>query len=348
MRNKLYIADIRSHVCQGQSTGHFVPVAKMYKELCQDSWQVIVAGGPIYKLYFDDGDLLVLPYNIPNTTLTDKWHSMRNAISLFRRAKGQIIILQHSSIVTCIIAIILFYWKTSKLFLIQYSSEGINSPFKRLLYFLCKWKIEGLICPNNEVAEDFGLPACIVPDYIYTEDNKFSSLEYKNKTYDFCIVGRLAPEKGVVEAARKFAGTDIKLLIAGRPQTKDLGYELESICKGATNIVLHLGYLERDDYEHYIRESKYALLNYQGEYSVRSSGVVFDTLFSGVPVVGQRCKALQFVEDYGCGLLYDDIASFAPELILQQEKHKKFLDGIDSYRQSHKEYKNRLTQFLMK
>lgn len=344
----IYIADIRSNVNEGKSTGHFIPVAQMYRDLFKDACQVTVAGGPIYKQYFDEESLYVLPYNISNTTLIDKWHCMLNAISLFRKAKGQIIILQHSSIVTCFIAIILFYWKTSKLFLIQYSSEGINTPLKRLLYFLCKWKIDGLICPNKEVAEDFGLPACVVPDYIYTESNKLPHSEYNNKKYDFCIVGRLAPEKGAVEAAQKFVRTDFKLLIAGKPQTKDLGDGLECICKDADNIELHLGFIERNDYERFMRESKYALLNYQGEYSIRSSGVVFDTLFSGVPVIGQRCKALQFIEDYHCGLLYDCLESFKPEMILQPVQYKKFLNAIDIYKQSHKEHKNRLSQFLMK
>lgn len=42
----------------------------------------------------------------------------------------------------------------------------------------------------------------------------------------------------------------------------------------------------------YLEASKYAILNYSGEYSNRSSGVVFDTLFNGVPVIGKKCQYL--------------------------------------------------------
>lgn len=344
--NKLYIADVGSFAYKGRSTGHYIPLAQNYVEVLGDEYDVIVAGGPAYKEAFSGSQLLELPYNNPGNGWRDKIHLFKNCIKLFKEAKGETIVLQQSSITTAFIGIGLFYRKKSKLYVIEYSSSSINSPIKKFFYNLAKNKIDGILCPNDEVGRAFGRPYCVIPDYIYAGDANTQTLSFEQKKYDFCIVGRLAPEKGAVEVAKKFAGTNVKILIAGRPQTKELGDELQAVCARAENIELHLGFIERADYERYMHESKYAMLNYQGEYSVRSSGVVFDTLFSGVPVIGQRCKALQFVEENGCGYLFDDLDGFDPQTVLSSDIHAKFIKGIDTYRDTHKEHKQRLVKFI--
>ncbi len=344
--NKLYIADVGSFTYNGRSTGHYLPLAQNYKDVLGQSFEVIVAGGPSYKESFCGADLLELPYDNPNNGWRDKIHLFKNCIRLFKEAEGETIVLQQSSIVTAFIGIGLFYRKKSKLFIIEYSSSSINSPIKKLIYYLAKNKIDGILCPNDEVGKAFNRPYCVIPDYIYSGVGNVTVKSYDEKKYDICIVGRLAPEKGAVEVAKKFANTDVKLLIAGRPQNKELSDDLEKACKGASNIDLRLGFIERDDYERYLQESRYAILNYQGEYSIRSSGVVFDTLFSGVPVIGKRCTALQFVEDFGCGKLYDNINELDLNDILTQSAHNIYIKKIDYYNSCHKQYKEKLETFL--
>ena len=140
MKKTLYIVDLRSHCVNGISTGHFFSVAAMYQQLFDNSYDVVVAGGPVYKKRFKDEELLLLPYNICGATLKDKWRTMKNAIKLFKKAKNQTIIIQQGTVITAFIAIALFYHRTSKLFMIQYSNEGVRSFFKRLIYRFAKNK----------------------------------------------------------------------------------------------------------------------------------------------------------------------------------------------------------------
>ena len=350
----LYIADLRSNCSNGISTGHFFPVAAMYQKLFKDFCNVVVAGGPVYKNRFKDDDLLLLPHNVSGITLKDKWHTLKNAINLFKEAKGKTIILQHSSTVTSFIVIALFYHRTSKLFMIQYSNEGVRSFIKRVLYRFAKGKIDGMICPNDEVGRAYGIPYCVVPDYIYTgsvEKVKLSGDELGLKKYDFCMVGRIAEEKGIVEAASFFARTKYKVVIAGKTQNAELDAKLRRACENASNIDLRIGYVSEAEYQDLLENSKYTILNYQGEYSRRSSGVVYDTLFAGVPVIGKKCLALQFVEDYNVGFLYPELSDLTEcvlKKIMDVSTYNSFQNNIDTYKQKHLEYRNKLCQFVLR
>ena len=105
-------------------------------------------------------------------------------------------------------------------------------------------------------------------------------------------------------------------------------------------------YVSDEDYKRYINESRYCILNYQGEYSNRSSGVVFDIIFSGVPVVGNSCKALHFVKDYEIVHIYDNIDELSAEGLFDEKKYEVFLDRISKYRQLHSEYYKKLSTFV--
>jgi glycosyltransferase involved in cell wall biosynthesis len=352
MKSKLFIADLRSHCSNGISTGHFFPVAAMYQQLLKERCDVVVAGGPVYKNRFKDDELLLLPHNVSGTTLKDKWHTMKNAIKLFKEAKGQTIVIQQGTVVTAFIAIALFYHRTSKLFMIQYSNEGVRSFIKRVLYKFAKSKIDGMICPSDEIGCAYGIPYCVVPDYIYTgsvEKVKLSGDELGLKKYDFCMVGRIAEEKGIVEAASFFARTKYKVVIAGKTQNAELDAKLRRACENASNIDLRIGYISEAEYQDLLENSKYTILNYQGEYSRRSSGVVYDTLFAGVPVIGQQCLALNFIKDFKIGYLYNKIQDLSEknlddllndQTILLYKKH------IIDYCQLHKSYKRKIASFV--
>lgn len=80
------------------------------------------------------------------------------------------------------------------------------------------------------------------------------------------------------------------MLIAGRVQEAPLEAELRAVCAGAKNIELRLEYLSEAAYDEAIRQCRYCILNYSENYSLHSSGVVFDILFRGVPIVGSRCR----------------------------------------------------------
>lgn len=345
---RIIIADILSNTINGKQTGHYFALARNYLEIFGDGCKV--AGGPVYKSAFQEKELIVLPYNNidDDSVLRIRLRTFANARRLFNDANGDIIVLQQCTTITTFLCVLLFYRQRarSKLFFIQYNKSGLRQWVGRLLFNLVKNKIDGIICPNEGVGESYGLPYCVVPDYIYTGSNTTQTIGYSSKPYDFCMIGRISEEKGIIEAARRFARTPYKVLIAGRPNTEELGSKLQGICDGASNIILKMDFLSDEDFSLCLENSKYAILNYQGEYSQRSSGVVYDTLFAGVPVVGCKCKALNFVEMYGMGYLYDDIIKFNPTDVLSEEKYRIYQQRISDYRLTHQLHKGRLREFL--
>lgn len=346
MNKRIIVADILSNTVNGNQTGHYFAVARNYLDIFGGN--CAVAGGPIYKNSFASGNLIVLPYNCEDGehSINMRLKTFANAKALFKAAKGDVIVLQQCSTITALLCILLFHRHTSRLFLIQYNLQGLRNKAGRCLFGLVKRKIDGIVCPNEEVGKAYGIPYCVVPDYIYIGGEKHPLVSYDDKKYDFCVVGRISEEKGVVEVVKSLANTPYKVVIAGRPQTEELGVELRELCRGVSNIELILGFISDEEYRNYLNKSRYALLNYQGEYSNRSSGVVYDTLFSGLPVVGCKCKALQFIENYGMGYLYKSIKEFTPSDILDKTKHAGFQKNIDNYRLKHQEYKVQLGKFL--
>ena len=352
MKPELIIADLRSNCSyQGVSTGHFVPVAKMYYQLFSDSYSVKIAGGPVYERYFKNSEIIRLPNNVSGDSWKHKIKILQNSLKLFRVIKGKTIIFQQSSDVTTHLALALFYWGGAKVYLIRYSNDGISSKFKQFIYLLCRNKIDGIICTNEVVGLAHKRKYIVVPDYIYIDKevaghtNKIET----QKKYDFCIVGRIANEKGIVEVARWIANLDFSIIIAGKPQTEELAQELQDACKNADNITLKIGYITDEEYQSILNQSKYAFMNYQGEYSRRSSGVVFDTLFAGVPVIGTKCKALSFIEQYEVGYLYDSLDNFDTKTVmklLDESERSAFYNNIIKYRKTHVQFRERLTEFI--
>ena len=182
--NRLIIADIKSPNNRGICTGHFFAVARNYYELFKNRINILVAGGPIYHSQFKDIQM-ELPYDVclqEESLWKNKWKYLQNARSLFKQAEEDTIILQQGGVATSFIAIVLFYHCKSKLYLIQYSLEGLDSPIKRLLYYFAKHKIDGIICPNDMVGKGYRKSYCIVPDYIYIDNPKEKTVPYKDKT----------------------------------------------------------------------------------------------------------------------------------------------------------------------
>lgn len=352
MKPELIIADLRSNCSyQGVSTGHFVPVAKMYYQLFSESYSVKIAGGPVYERYFKNSEIIRLPNNVSGDSWKHKIKILQNSFKLFRVIKGKTIIFQQSSDVTTHLALALFYWGGAKVYLIRYSNDGISSKFKQFIYFLCKNKIDGIICTSESVGLSYKRKFIVVPDYIYIDkeiDGHTKKIETQKK-YDFCIVGRIAKEKGIVEVAKWIANRGFSIIIAGKTQTDELAQELQVTCRNAENITLKLGYISDEEYLSILHQSKYAFMNYQGEYSRRSSGVVFDTLFAGVPVIGTKCKALSFIEQYEVGYLYDSLDNFDTKTVkklLDESERSAFYNNIIKYRKTHVQFRERLTEFI--
>lgn len=343
--NRILLADIASHNYNGKSVGHYYAVAKNYMNLMS----CIVAGGPIYQYKFGKKNTYILPYDtkVEENVFKKKVKQLLNCRMLFNNTEGDTVILQHAALATAIIGVALFKRKSTKLFLITYNDEGRNTIFKRFWYWLAKGKIEGVICPYEDIGKKYDVPFCVVPDYIYNgNDDNVQHCDYEDKSYDFCVVGRLDYDKGIIEVAKRFAGTKYRVIIAGKPQTQEMADELLSVCKGEKNIILKLEYIADDEYYNYIWSSKYCILNYMGGYTERSSGVVLDVIFNGTPVIGKKCQALSFIEENRIGCLFDDINSFDFSKLLNIIHYKQYEGNIIAYKNTHCWYGSKLKKFI--
>ncbi len=345
---KMIIAHIHGNSNNGVCTGHFVALARMYVTLFKKKCKVLVAGGPLYLHHFSEELVLTLPYCVSEyaKSYISLAKMLVNSWVLFKNTKGDTVIIQDGKPLSNHICILLCYRKCN-LYLIKYNNDGIDTTLKRCIYSMIRNRIKGIICPNKAVGEAHRRPYCVVPDYIYTginKNNKLSSLS--EKKYDFCCLGRIVPEKGIVEVARKLKNTPCRLLIAGNPNPSELAEELYSVCKDAHNIDLKLGYLDEEEYEKALNSSKYAILNYQGVYANRSSGVVYDMIFHDIPVIGKRCGGLQFIEDLKMGILYDDIGTFDFELATNNETYSDCIHNINCYCAQNEQYKQILSEFI--
>jgi len=344
----MILADIANYNTGGKSVGHYYSVADNYLEIFPDCK---IAGGPVYLSHYKQESLLLLPYDSAPSgqVMLSKWREWLNFRALKKMSGNDTLVFQQAALATAIIYIALSRRFKGKVYLIAYDNMSVRSIFKRAFFRLAKKKIDGIICPNDEVGRSFGsLPFCVVPDYIYTGNKTTASLTYQEKKYDFCMIGRIVKEKGIVEAVDHLSKYNCKLLVAGRPDNEDLKNELKKLANGNNNIELHLGYIDDADYKRYMYQSRYAVLNYSGEYSLRSSGVIYDVLFSGLPVIGSKCSALQMVENHNCGILFKNIEDFNPSEILNEKCYDAYRKGIEKYRNSHRGYIEELKTFVNK
>lgn len=351
-KRKLVIADIHSNNNRGICSGHYYAVAQNYKELFSDVCDVKFASGPIYLKKFREEDMIMLPYDhIAGKSLYKKVikEIINLRVLLKKVPKDAVIVMQQGAPLSIILGLSLFYRGGRKLYQIQYSNQPMQSRIRRFFYrnFVMK-NISGTICPTEELGELYGTSYIVVPDYIYIDsEQKKDEISYSERKYDFCIVGRLNPDKGVIGVIKRLRGTDYKVLIAGRADSEAFKEEIIEHCKGCSNIELRLGYVSDNEYINYIRNSKYCVLNYQAEYARRSSGVIFDILFNGTPVIARRCDALSVIEEFNAGHVVDDISSFNPKDVMSEYVHCDFKKGILEYKKKHREYAELLKSYVL-
>lgn len=73
---------------------------------------------------------------------------------------------------------------------------------------------------------------------------------------------------------------------------------------------------------------------------------MLDTIFNNVPIIGKRCKALDFIAQFGCGYIYENLEELSLEGILTEQNYERYLTNIALYKQKHVEYAEKLMKFL--
>lgn len=346
---RVVIADLKSSNVNGTCVGHYFALALNYKKIFDSFCIFKIAGGPLYKENFEKESLISLPYSFVESDGKFKnfFRMFFNARKLFSQTKkDDAIIIQQSQPAMILLVLLLTGFGKSNLYQIQYSEEPMRRWYFRMMMKFSKRKIKGLICPNETVGAAYGIPYICIPDYLYNKEEKLKNISYCQRRWDFISIGRITEDKGIMETVETLADSKNSLLIAGMPDAMFDSDKLLNIAKKNECIKISLKYLSDKDFDNYIIHSRYCILNYKGTYAERSSGVVLDTLFKGVPVVGKRCRALQFIEDYGMGFLYDDINKFDFSMVLNESVWNKCVAAIEEYKLLFEGYKQKLLTFV--
>lgn len=345
------IADITGLHKKENSFGHFFRVAKMFEEgLCQD-YNVTIVGGPVYKGYSGNKEILNYDVDLQELQTTvgkvkAKIKEIFNGIAVLRRYKNSIIIFQDYSNTSMFLSICM--QKTnSAIYIIQYKSEidtGINS----LLYRIGRRRISGVLCTQNEVGEKYGIPYLTMPDYIYTESNGAKKLESNDAyLYDFGIFGIIRKGKDVVGVAKNFVGIKRRLLIAGSIQDKNMKESLEGLAEENENIIVLDRYLSEEDYSNMISATRCMILPYIDEYyNESSSGVVYDALFAKKPVITRKYEIFDFIRQYQMGILYDDLDDVDFSVVMQESEFLACQKNIEKYLSDNHAYILKLKRFI--
>lgn len=134
---RLIVADVRSTSTDGIAAGHYFTVAQNYLDLFGAEMDVRIAGGPVYGDRFGD-KLIRLPhdYIAGSSAVRNKRAVFQNVRALLREAQDDVIVLQCSAVATAYLGLALFKKKETRVYAIQYSTDGVNSVLKRGLYAL--------------------------------------------------------------------------------------------------------------------------------------------------------------------------------------------------------------------
>lgn len=347
-KRRVIIADISSVKIGKSNFGHYRKVSGMYQKMLKGMFEVCVAGGPIYMDQISETAGIRLPFDVELDNLRSAWgrmvfkiRSIINGRRLFKAAEDAVVICQPYSFLSWMISI-LFAKKSTRIYLIEYRDE-LDKKVNRILFSIAKKKIAGVLCPNQEVGDRYGIPYLVVPDYIDCE-------EHCNKTkedflYDFGMVGIMSEGKDIEDVIRTFSNTRYRVLIAGYFGNQDSFQRY--VQQKTENIVLVNRYLSETEYRDFFEQVRYVILPYKESYRNASSGVIFDVLFHQKPVITKNFPNFQFVNNYHIGILYHKtLKELDIERLLSQEFYRGMQSRIGNYLKDNKKSIQRIAEFL--
>lgn len=347
---KVIIADITTLHNGNLILGHSLAVSENYLKVLRGNLEIYIAGGKIYSQYFDKGILIILPFQNNNKFVENfigriikKIKEAINAGIVLKGDADTVIFQSYSSLIPILIAL-LFSRTNSKVFIIQYK-YGLRGRLINYLYKKVSSKIEGIICTNSEVGKMYNKKYLVVSDFIYTNPKNnlenVTRVEEKYK-YDFSFVGIVSDGKNIEDIVENFNNTNYKVLIAG--QFEDIERYKTLIKLANENIEIINKFLEEKTYRQYIKASKYILLPYKDYYNDVSSGVVYDALFYGKPVIASNVKNFEFIKEYNLGYLYEESIR---EVLDKQLNYNRFIENINKFLEDNIKYKDKLIKFLL-
>lgn len=330
MSKKVGIVDTLTLTKDGRIYGHFNKTAEQFFSILSSNTEVAIIGGKTYCSYFEKQNIIRLPF----FTTKDEFDSKNKIIKYIIRIKSiintlfslasdcDVLIFQDAN--QTVLYTLLKYIPVQKdVYLIKYSVEKRNKT--NIAYAKIKDKISGIITSIEDVGNFYGTRYLIIPDYFPIETQKVEV----EKKYDFAVLGTGMLYKDYEDVVNCFKNRSERVLIAGHFSDLERFQKLKAI--STANITLRNEYLSDSEYIECICSTKYILLPYKPEgYEEKSSGVVLDAVYRGVPVVTTDLKSFQFIKNSGIGYVYKGSLS-------------SVIDEIDSL--NAEDFKETLTQF---
>lgn len=331
-KKSLLLVDTTSLSHKGKIYGHGAKVAQNWYCALSDYFNVKVAGSYLYKGIIPDEDFLQLPfpYNENDNTLVYKIKCILNGIRALC-SKVDVIIFQNQFITPVYVAIHLFpKKKRKKIYIIEYSNpiDVPNRPNEGRWFLKIQNKINGIITSLTSVSESVSCRSYVIPDYF--PEKSFPIC--KNKTIDFVVLGTASYQKDYEMVVDALNRTNYTCVIAGNFEDKARYRKLKNLA--SDNVTIVDQYLSEDQYTSYIEASKFVILPYNREhYSEKSSGVVLEALYLGVPVIVPDVPSFSFVRENELGLLYNrsilEVLRDYPDSVKYQDSIRKYIEGIE-------------------
>lgn len=335
------IADISGFSVNGKPSAHYWKVASDYKRILRDEFTTQIAGPKTYRHVIDE-DYIVLKYNIAGLKTYSVFENLKKIIfelANFRKVikqKTDIIIFQSSGFLSMLIGLFMTGNRGKDIYIIQYT-DRLKSYKYSILYKLVKKHIKGVISGMEHIGRKYSDNVLTMPDYI------FSGNMPKMDSFNGCflICGIMFEGKDIEQALEVFRVRKEQLNIIGHFHNKSRLKKLLSVKTGNVNISDR--YLSEKEYDSIIRQSSYLILPYKAHYNNATSGVVYDAIFRGKPVITKALKGMRFVSDYNIGFLYKESIE---EFFREKHDYDEYRNNIIRYIENNMKSVNKLRGFI--
>lgn len=338
----ILIADPYSSVnIDGKPSGHFVHFLRDMKNVLEENFSVSIACSEEYQKCLS-GNFITVPSNPSGDRLKGlsgviTWH-IKPLVTARRllRLDVSAIIFQATSLPGLLLAILSTrskFTKRKRIFLTVYKDEvsgrNLKDRIRGLLLKFAKRRVSGVITGIQEVADAYKVKTLVVPDYFCRTPKSIAEAGNDFK-YDIAQLGIINEGKNVEKIAGIFKDTDLKLVIAGRFDSRERYEAFRNSIRDYPNISLINKYLSEQEYQTILNESRFVVLPYETN-KLQSSGVYYEALLNLKPVLVSNAPFFKDVTEKGLGYKYDELSSSMMKLLRNEEDYYALQKNIYSY-----------------
>lgn len=323
----------------GHPFGHYMNFSKQYYRALSPNYEVLIACAKMVKHHLP-GDIetielkFAVKYKAKNGRMAKLVNIIKQQLNLMSvlLKEADLIIIQSPDSLLQLFPLAVYFGR-KKILCVAYrdllqKDNRLWRRAKRLLFAMYRRKISGIITGIEEVGRKYGLEYLVIPDYINLED----SPEKPNAdfTYDLAILGINSRSKNLEDVVRSFRNTKYRVLIAGRFVDKTQLSEIKSI--SSSNVIIKDEYIDDKTYKDIMQKARFIALPYNPTtYKLQSSGVFYEALYSGTPVICSNTSFLKIVRERRLGYVYENSISESICILDNIEIYEAYRKNVISF-----------------